>query len=427
MAGQDEVSVTKLASLKVGASHKVGASPSHFEVRRSVDVAIVGAGPVGLFAALACAQQGLTVQVLEARPEPKRHSRAIGVHPPALVLLDKLGVANSFCERGLCVRDGVALGGVPLKELGRLEFKYLPPPYQFVLAIRQDDNECILSEALDAHDQASLARGVHVTQLQQDDTHVEVSYTSQQDESACTNTLRARFVFVADGKRSTLREQLGIGFKGGAYPHKFVMGDFADSTDLGPSAGIFLTADGLVESFPLPHGVRRWVVQRHLTNPNDPHTNDSEADDMASSADKLVALVETRTGIVADVDTNTMLSSFGVERYVADKFVSDRIALLGDAAHVISPIGGQGMNIGWLGAWDLITSLTRQQDDYQQVFAMYAQRQLERARNAAQRAEFNMQVSQSSRWNALRNGAVWSALHSPIKYLAARQFTMHGL
>ncbi|MEM6431770.1 MAG: NAD(P)/FAD-dependent oxidoreductase [Deinococcota bacterium] len=395
------------------------ASPTCVEVKTSVDTAIVGAGPVGLFAALACAQQGLSVQVLESRPEPKRHSRAIGVHPPALVLLDKLGVADAFCKRGLCVRDGAAFGGAPLKELGRLEFRHLPPPFQFVLAIRQDDNECILSEALEAHNQASLARGVHVTQLQQDDSHVEVSYASQQDKR---HTLRARFVLVADGKRSTLREQLGINFQGGPYAHKYVMGDFADSTDLGPTAGIFLAKDGLVESFPLPHGVRRWVVQRHPAQ-----LTDAYSDDTKPSADELVTEVAARTGITPDPSTNTMLSAFGVERYLADEFVNGRAILLGDAAHVISPIGGQGMNLGWLGTWDVVTSLARHQDEYQQVLASYTQRQRKRAQVAARRAEFNMRVSQSSRWNAVRNSAVWGALHSPIKYLAARQFTMRGL
>ncbi len=196
---------------------------------------------------------------------------------------------------------------------------------------------------------------------------------------------------------------------------------------MGPTAGIFLAEDGLVESFPLPHGVRRWVVQRSSSDVDNSHADDSEADDTAPSADSLATLVEARTGVTPDVSTNTMLSAFGVEHYLADAFVSGRIILLGDAAHVISPIGGQGMNLGWLGAWDLVTSLVQHQDEYQQGLTSYAQRQRSRARIAARRAEFNMRVSQSSRWNALRNSVVRGALYSPIKYLAARQFTMHGL
>ena len=93
------------------------------------------------------AQRGISVRVLEAKTAPRQHSRAIGVHPPALEHLAHLGVATAFCQRGIKVQKGVALT-YAAKQLGTLDFGRCPAPYNFVLAIRQDDNEAILREAL---------------------------------------------------------------------------------------------------------------------------------------------------------------------------------------------------------------------------------------------------------------------------------------
>jgi 2-polyprenyl-6-methoxyphenol hydroxylase-like FAD-dependent oxidoreductase len=378
------------------------------------DVAIVGAGPVGLFAGLMLAQRGMNVRVLEAKTAPSKHSRAIGVHPPALERLAHLGVASAFCERGLQVQKGVALTYAN-KQLGTLDFGRCPAPYNFVLAIRQDDNEAILREALCREDAGALCWGARVTGVEQDAEGVVLELNH-------SRSLRCRYLLACDGKRSFVREVLGIPFHGHAYSHRYVMGDFADNTDLGERAAILLTDQGLVESFPLPAGVRRWVVQRQAHDSHVPlETDDITPIDLASA-------VAQRSGYHPEVSSNSMFSTFGVERYIAERFTQGRVVLMGDAAHVISPIGGQGMNVGWLGAWQVGEVLEHTLKHHATAnWHSYERQQRNRANHAAKRAEFNMAATQVTPWQPVRNALVRLALHTPVRDVAARTFSMRGL
>jgi len=372
-----------------------------------LDVLIVGGGPVGLLLGGRLAQLRVPCRVLERTSAPLPHSRSIGIHPPVLERFADLGVVDAFLAEGVKVRRGHAFAGT--RHLGALHFDACPPPYPFVLTLPQCRTERILEAHLRRVCPEALVRGVEVVGVEPEEDGVIV-------QTAAHGTFRGRFVVGCDGKRSLVREAAGIPFRGGAYPDTYLMGDFADSTGLGDDAALYFTKGGIVEAFPLPGGVRRWVVKTpaRVENP---------------SPDGLAGLICGRLGHRVPVETNTMLSAFGVERFLAGRFTEGRLALTGDAAHVVSPIGGQGMNLGWLGAWALAEAFAaiREGVSFEDALDRYGRTRRRAAGVAIRRAEFNTVMGRAMPLGALRDLFSWSVLHTPLEKTFARAFTMRGL
>jgi 2-polyprenyl-6-methoxyphenol hydroxylase-like FAD-dependent oxidoreductase len=377
----------------------------------SAAVIVVGGGPVGLALGCRLAQLGVPFVLLERRTERHRHSRSIGIHPPALALLDTVGVAAEMIALGVRVTGGCVFSG--RRPLGRITFDRLPGPYPFVLTLPQHRTEAILERRLLALAPEALLRGHEVVGLDQEGDGVTVRSLADGVE----RSWRAPLVVGCDGARGAVRRALAVATDGGPYPDSYLMGDFADSTDLGSDAGVYLAREGVVEAFPLPGGVRRWVVRT------------AERIEVPS-AEGLVEIVARRTGVRVDSASNSMLSAFGVERRLARRFALGRVALAGDAAHLISPIGGQGMNLGWLDVADLaatLAALPQQVGDAPDALARYAKRRRGAARRAAFRAESNMRLGRPLRATARRDVLLRIALRRPFDRYAARFFTMGPL
>jgi 2-polyprenyl-6-methoxyphenol hydroxylase-like FAD-dependent oxidoreductase len=368
-------------------------------MNREVDVVIVGAGPVGLFLGCCLRQRGISVAILERRYEPSRQTRAIGVHPPALELLDLAGLAEKFIARGVRVRVGAAYCGI--RRLGEVDFSRGPGPFKFVLSVPQRATERVLLEALPA---SAVHRGIEVTGLTDDGHSVRIASRGAGGETEW----RARFVAGCDGIQSKVRSCTGGSFEGGDYPDHFTMGDFEDETGWGDEARIFLDPRGFIESFPLPEKIRRWVL----------HTGKSS---VVPGAKEFSAEMERRCGVKIKA-TDEALSGFGVRHFLASDFARGRVALAGDAAHVMSPMGGQGMNVGWMDAWDLAEAISQSRS-----LADYSKKARSRADVAIRRAELNLAIGRGFGVPRLRTALVAAALRLPIQPWIVNRFTMRGI
>ncbi|MDQ0664249.1 2-polyprenyl-6-methoxyphenol hydroxylase-like FAD-dependent oxidoreductase [Arthrobacter ulcerisalmonis] len=380
------------------------------------DVLIAGGGPVGLYLAAALLQEGVTVKVLEQRQARNLHTRAIGIHPPAVEALAGIQVASAMVQEGIRIRAGMAVSGG--KTVATMAFNAVSADYPFVLALPQFRTEDILEDRVRTLDPGALVRGAKVTGVTDDGGRVTVAFQSGPGAWIHSGSATASLLVAADGARSQLRDVLGVPVVRKSYPDHYLMGDFDDDSGYGDKAVLFLEPEGIVESFPLPGRVRRWVVR--LERPAGPEAGPHE----------LAELVRRRTGLIPDAATNSMLSAFSVRSTIARRVVTGRSVLLGDAAHEISPIGGQGMNLGWLDARALVpvicaalagTPTGRQLREFEKS----------RRRAAAlsrRQAEINMMLGRPLPRPLLRvrTAAIGAAAAVPaVNQWAARRFTMH--
>lgn len=380
----------------------------------SYPVVIVGGGPVGLFLGICLEQNGISCRILEKRSAPTSDSRSLGIHPPSLELLNTLGIAGQLVKEGVAISRGHAFSQT--KPIGSLSFKTCPPPFNFVLSLPQSRTEELLEARLHQLNDRTLIRGARVVDLKNGTRRPIITYQTGNS----THSVRAAYVIGCDGKKSFVRNSTSIPFEGETYPDTYVMGDFADNTDFGSDAAVFLCQEGLIESFPLPGNRRRWVVKTDVYH--------------ASNQRSIIeTAVLQRIQHPLDDTAHFMLSSFGVQKMVAEQMVKKRCILAGDAAHVVSPIGGQGMNLGWLGAWDLSRCLMQvfehptSRNREGELLQGFEQRRKKAARNAARRGELNMRLGRRSAYPALRNGIVSLMLNTPVSRLMARLFTMRGI
>lgn len=377
----------------------------------NVDVLICGAGPVGLYLGCALATSELSFCILETHQAPLPHSRSIGIHPPSIGLFDRIGLGGGLINKGMMITKGVAHHDSG--ELGVLDFNLLPHPHRYVLAVPQFETETLLETRLSGLRPGSVRRGCRLADFSTDGKTVTAQAI---DENGHRHVFRSTYLVGCDGKNSLVREKAGIAFPGKSYTDTYVMGDFPEHSADRDTAHIHLHSGGLVESFPLPGGLRRWVVKTDRFIKNDPE-------------ETLCRLASSRTGVTLKPEARSMISTFGVQRYLASAMVSRNILLAGDSGHIVSPIGGQGMNLGWMDAAELAEILPGMLSGRLQESQLrqYNRNRLRAARTAIRRAEFNMIMGRKTRIPALRNAFARLMLKRPFNKLMAGLFTMRWI
>ncbi|MEJ7647850.1 MAG: FAD-dependent monooxygenase [Nakamurella sp.] len=312
-------------------------STTSTDIPTEVDVLVVGAGPVGLSAACALLQSGLRLLVVDEQPSVHHTSRAAVVHPRTLEALATIDVAETVVGRAHCINTFEVRDRD--RTLFQLMFDDLPSPYSFIAMIPQDVTEQILVERLETLG-GSVFRGVAVRSLTDGPDAASVLVEPVGTPGAVVE-VRARYVIGADGVHSTVRSCAGIDAgTADAAAESFLLADVTVSEQARTALPddrvlLFLDRAGILVSAPLPDGSHRIVAATDRA-PTAPY-----ADDVSR------LLTDRVPGISAcPVRAVGWGSRFRVQHGVAASLHRGHVLLAGDAAHVHSPAGGQGMNLG---------------------------------------------------------------------------------
>ncbi|HZU90953.1 MAG TPA: FAD-dependent monooxygenase [Stellaceae bacterium] len=365
----------------------------------STDVLIVGAGPTGLALAAELRRHGVGPLIIDRQPAGANTSRACVVHARTMEVLEPLGATRDLLARGVKVpifrirdRDRALL---------TVDFSEIASPYPFTLMCPQDRVErCLLSrlEALGG----GVVRPCELVRWQASARHVEAEVRS----AGTAKTVKARWLVACDGMHSAVREQSGIAFAGAAYEQDFVLADVHMHWPLSrEEVTLFYAPAGLAVVAPLPDD-RFRIVATVDDAPERP-----SADFMQSLLDRRGP--STKPGHIRDV---VWSSRFHIHHRVAQSLRKDRVLLCGDAAHVHSPAGGQGMNTGIQDGASLARALasTLADGDEARIDAWAAERRRIAAAVVARTDRMTRLATVRSRaGQTLRNVAVAFAGHLP--------------
>ena len=300
-------------------------------------ILIAGAGPTGLVLALSLARRGVPFRIVSDAKGPGEHSRAMGVHARTLEFYRQFGFGDEVVSRGIRaeaahLREGVAHGKP--REILTFRFNDLGEgisPYPFMLTYPQDDHERFLIGKLkDAG--AEVEWGVKLTGFTQEGDAVRASLAHADGR---TEETTARYLCGCDGAHSQTRQTLAVGFAGGTYDQLFYVADVKIEGDL--QRDIFVNLGEHILCLMLP--VRSSGMQRliGLVPPELSHRTNLSFEDIRSHVEPLAGVHVTEVN---------WFSQYRVHHRVADHFHIGRAFLLGDAGHIHSPAGGQGMNTG---------------------------------------------------------------------------------
>ena len=317
---------------------------------RDTDVLVVGAGPTGLVLGLWLTRLGVRVRIVDKTSEPGTTSRALAVQARTLELYDQIGLADEVVERG---RKAVAANlWVSGKKRAHVVFGDMGrglSPFPYATIFPQDEHERLLLERLKACG-VEVERRTELVKFEDSGSRV-LAHLKNADGT--TEACEAAYIAGCDGAHSVVREALQIGFPGGAYTHLFYVADVqASGPTMNGELHLALDTSDFLFAFPLKGEGRARLVGTVGEEAEHRHDDLSWNDVSKRVIDRMRI----------EVDRVNWFSTYRVHHRVADHFGKGRAFLLGDAAHIHSPVGGQGMNTG-IGdavnlAWKLAAVLT---------------------------------------------------------------------
>jgi 2-polyprenyl-6-methoxyphenol hydroxylase-like FAD-dependent oxidoreductase len=310
------------------------------------DVLVVGAGPTGLMLANQLGRRGVRTTIIDRHDGPALQTRALGVQARTLEIYSHLGIAVQALESGKRATgadiwaQGRPAARIPLGDIGQDL-----SPYPFLLILGQDDNERLLGESLRRWGLAVLWNTELVALTQEAD---RVRATLKQPDGT-SREITAAWVAGCDGARSAVRGLCGIEFQGAPYEHVFFVADTQVTGPMVPDElNVYLWVGGFHLFFPM-RGTDHWRIVG-IVPPALRGKDDLELADVAPS-------IRNETGTGLSFQGCSWFSTYRIHHRRAERFRDRRCFLLGDAAHIHSPVGAQGMNTGLQDAYNLAWKL----------------------------------------------------------------------
>jgi 2-polyprenyl-6-methoxyphenol hydroxylase-like FAD-dependent oxidoreductase len=307
------------------------------------DVIIVGAGPTGLSLACQLTRQGIDFVVIEKNEGVTPYSKALGVHARTLEIYEQLGLALKAVERGTVagkvrlLETGEIVGEVDLSNIGAGL-----SPYPYMLVLEQSENERLLYDYLQRHG-GDVRWQTELESLSQDEFRVTATVRTS---AGASQIIESKYLVGCDGPKSPVRHALGLAFAGSTFERLFYVADVQIDWEYSHDAlHVCLARHGVVSFFPM-RGVKRWRIVGAF-----PEGLDKDEGEILY--EEIEQRIKEEAELELDISHVNWFSVYKVHTRHVEKFSAGRCFLAGDAAHIHTPAGGQGMNTGIQDAYNL--------------------------------------------------------------------------
>jgi 3-(3-hydroxy-phenyl)propionate hydroxylase len=369
------------------------------------DVLVVGAGPTGLALAASLAQQNVRCRVIDRAAGPSARSKAIGVQAGTLEALAACfggSLVDAMLQAGAEARD--AYFHIGQRPGIHLDLGLVPSRYNFVLVLAQSETERLLAAVM-AHGGCEVDWRRELVSLAQDESKVTARL---RDAAGNVEEVTARYVVGCDGAHSVVRRELKIPFAGASYRGDFILGDVVLRWPWPyDTVRLCLSERGFLGCFPMRgvEGFYRLILV-------------SDADRSATTPEisplEFREIVAGRSPVPIEILKYDWLTRFNLHHRAAKRFRVGRVFLAGDAAHIHSPVGGQGMNTGIQDALNLAHKLAGVLGDRlpPDALARYESDRIPVARRVLRRTDRAFRAVLASRPTRWRRLAWWLAGHA---------------
>ena len=359
-------------------------------MKQTADVMIIGAGPTGLSLACQLIRYGVDFLIIDKKEGVTPYSKAIGVHARTLEIYEQIDLARRSIEQGAVAGRGRFL--VEGEVRGELDFSHIGEglsPYPFVLMLEQSKNEQLLYEYLQSH-----GKEVHwQTELESftpGGSHITVQVKTPDGKS---QTIEAKYLVGCDGPKSLVRHALGLEFGGSTFERMFYVLDAQVEWHFTHDAlHICLAKESFAVFFPLK-GEKRYRIVGLFPE-------EFAKDEGEVLYEEIEARIKELAELDLDIHDVEWFSTYKVHTRHASKFSVGRCFLAGDAAHIHSPAGAQGMNTGIQDGYNLAwkTALVLKGIAGEKLLDTYNEERLENAKNLLRTTDRMFQLAAGDEW-----------------------------